>query len=275
MGKILKLEPSKILRSIKTLGMTGVLISLIALSGCSIDYTDGDHHRAAVYDRSYKSKSKSKTSSKRWQHIVEQGESLYSISVRYGRDFRELAALNNIEKPYTIVPGQKIFLDRRTYDTLNTKNDQTNSEKNTQKSTTQDAAGNNNIEIKQYVKPGKWIWPVYGKVMRPNDGQGKFNNGIDIAVKTTTPVRACAAGKVVYQGAGLKGYGKLIIIKHSEEYLSAYAHNDWLLVNEGQWVNQGQQIAYIGQQYEKKLHFQIRKNGKPVDPLVYLPNSST
>ena len=254
------------------LGLSSVLITL-CLSSCSLDYTDEPVRYAKVYDRSHKnSKNKSAQKERRWHHVVEQGESLYSIARRYNRDFREIAAINNVGEPYNIVPGQKIFLDRKTYKTLENTRNQASTENDTHSSSTDTAYKNYKKEQNQYVAPGDWIWPTRGNVATRFNSKSLFNNGIDIVVKTTTPVVASAAGKVVYQGAGLKGYGKLIIIKHSDEYLSAYAHNDWLLVNEGQWVTQGQKIAYIGQQYEKKLHFQIRKNGKPVDPLRYLPN---
>jgi lipoprotein NlpD len=116
----------------------------------------------------------------------------------------------------------------------------------------------------------EWIWPTKGKVL---EGFTESTKGIDIAGKPGQSVTASAAGKVVYSGAGLRGYGKLIIIKHNNTYLSAYAHNNKLLVKEGQTVTKGQQIAEMGNSDTSlvKLHFEIRKNGKPVDPLKYLP----
>jgi lipoprotein NlpD len=119
---------------------------------------------------------------------------------------------------------------------------------------------------------GDWLWPVDGKVISTfADGNGK---GIDIAGKAGDPVVATAAGKVVYAGSGLRGYGKLVIIKHDDSFLSAYAHNRQLLVNEGQSVSKGQKIAELGNTDadRPKLHFEIRRQGKPVDPLKYLPN---
>ena len=100
---------------------------------------------------------------------------------------------------------------------------------------------------------------------------------MDISGKIGQPVLASAAGKVVYSGTGLRGYGKLIIIKHNNAYLSAYAHNNKLLVKEGQTVSRGQVIAEMGKTDSKlvRLHFEIRKNGKPVDPLKYLPRISS
>jgi lipoprotein NlpD len=119
----------------------------------------------------------------------------------------------------------------------------------------------------------EWIWPAKGKVL---EGFSESTKGIDIAGKPGQSVTASAAGKVVYSGAGLRGYGKLIIIKHNNTYLSAYAHNSKLLVKEGQTVAKGQKIAEMGNTDASlvKLHFEIRKNGKPVDPLKHLPEVS-
>lgn len=115
-----------------------------------------------------------------------------------------------------------------------------------------------------------WGWPAQGKVIAPFSENAK---GVDISGKPGQPVLATAAGKVVYSGTGLRGYGKLIIIKHNKTYLSAYAHNREILVKEGEAVVKGQKIAEMGNSDSEqvKLHFEIRKQGKPVDPLRYLP----
>lgn len=122
----------------------------------------------------------------------------------------------------------------------------------------------------------EWSLPAQGKVI------GKFSEsanrkGIDIAGKLGQPVVASAPGKVVYSGSGLRGYGKLIIIKHNKTYLSAYAHNDKILVKEGQSVTRGQKIAEMGKTDtdQVKLHFEVRRLGKPVDPAKYLPVSKS
>lgn len=117
-----------------------------------------------------------------------------------------------------------------------------------------------------------WGWPSQGKVVGEfNDGAGNAK-GLDIAGKSGQAVNAAAAGKVVYSGSGLRGYGKLIIIKHNKTYLSAYAHNSQVLVKEGQSVAKGQKIAEMGDSDADrvKLHFEIRRYGKPVDPMKYL-----
>lgn len=122
----------------------------------------------------------------------------------------------------------------------------------------------------------EWGWPAQGKVV------GEFNEaaslkGVDIAGKSGQAVNAAAAGKVVYSGSGLRGYGKLVIVKHNKTYLSAYAHNSQILVKEGQNVSRGQKIAEMGDSDADrvKLHFEIRRFGKPVDPLKYLSDSSS
>jgi lipoprotein NlpD len=115
-----------------------------------------------------------------------------------------------------------------------------------------------------------WGWPAQGKILSSFSESAK---GVDIAGKAGQPVLATAAGKVVYSGTGLRGYGKLIIIKHNKTYLSAYAHNKEIFVKEGDAVNRGQKIAEMGDSDsdQVKLHFEIRRQGKPVDPLRYLP----
>jgi lipoprotein NlpD len=116
-----------------------------------------------------------------------------------------------------------------------------------------------------------WLWPTAGKLVAPYSEAG--NKGLDFAGKTGDPVLAAGDGKVVYAGAGLRGYGELVIVKHNATFLSAYAHNRKILVKEGQQVSRGQKIAEMGNTDADsvKLHFEIRKQGKPVDPAQYLP----
>ncbi len=117
-----------------------------------------------------------------------------------------------------------------------------------------------------------WVWPAGGKVLKNFDENGA-GKGLDIGGSKGQAIQAAAAGRVVYQGSGLRGYGQLIIVKHSDEYLSAYAHNDRIYVKEGDTVKRGQKIAAMGDSGSEQvmLHFEIRRNGKPVDPLKYLP----
>jgi lipoprotein NlpD len=117
-----------------------------------------------------------------------------------------------------------------------------------------------------------WVWPAKGKVIA---AYTEVSKGMDISGSLGLPVLAAASGKVVYSGTGLRGYGKLVIIKHNNTYLSAYAHNNSILVKEGQEVKKGQKIAEMGStdSEQVKLHFEIRKQGKPVDPSRYLPSA--
>ncbi len=119
----------------------------------------------------------------------------------------------------------------------------------------------------------QWQWPAQGPIIARFQGATGLNKGVDIAGDLGQPVLAAASGQVVYAGTGLRGYGKLLIIKHNDTFLSAYAHNDRLLVGEGDQVKAGQRIADMGSSGTSrvKLHFEIRREGTPVDPLNYLP----
>lgn len=121
--------------------------------------------------------------------------------------------------------------------------------------------------------PGRWLWPTEGRVVSSFSADDPARKGIDIGGRAGQPVLASAAGQVVYSGSGLIGYGELIIIKHSDRMLSAYAHNSKRMVSEGQQVTAGSQIAAMGtsDRNQALLHFEIRLNGSPVDPLRYLP----
>jgi lipoprotein NlpD len=122
-------------------------------------------------------------------------------------------------------------------------------------------------------KVSQWQWPVEGKIIEYFSNSKQGNKGIDLAGSRGTKIRASASGKVVYAGNALRGYGKLIIIKHNDDYLSAYAHNDQILVKEQQFINGGDYIAKMGDTDANKvmLHFEIRFRGKSVNPMRYLP----
>lgn len=223
------------------------------------------------------------------RHVVEQGETLYSIAWRYGRDYRELGNANDIAPPYRIQPGQVIRLDLRGRvpdDDSSAASSPRPAEKATgsrpepapkpEPAPTVTRKPDQDKELSrqnQTVSDINWRWPHVGTVIAKFSTSGKVNKGIDIAGDAGDPVKAAADGNVVYAGSGLLGYGNLIIINHNEHYLSAYAHNRRILVKEGETVKQGQTIAELGSSGtdDNKLHFEIRKNGNPVDPLPYLP----
>lgn len=232
------------------------------------------------------------------QYIVKKGETLYSIAWRANSDVRYLAKLNKIYSPYKIYPGQKIFLvakkptnsaeankNKTLHKKLN-KNSTLASEKSTKKtlaSTKKQAYGKNvggtkivekaspTSDFSQKIK--RWQWPVSGKVIEYFSNSLQGNKGINIAGRRGTKIKSAANGKVVYAGDALRGYGKLIIIKHNDDYLSAYAHNDQILVKEEQLIKRGDVIAKMGSTDASTvmLHFEVRFRGESVNPLKYLP----
>jgi lipoprotein NlpD len=128
-------------------------------------------------------------------------------------------------------------------------------------------------KLDQAKKIDRWLWPTRGRIVQKFSAVDQGNKGIDIAGQRGQSVVSSAAGTVVYSGNALRGYGNLVIIKHNDNYLSAYAHNDRLLVSEGQNVKAGQKIATMGSSGTSsvRLHFEIRYQGKPVNPKRYLP----
>lgn len=200
-------------------------------------------------------------------HQVRRGDTLYSIAWRYGRDYRELAKINNIRYPYLIKPGQRLQLKAQSGSRPAVAARATRAPARSAPAT---AASSPQRALQTRGTPN-WQWPLEGKLIGHFAGSG--GRGIDIQASHSAAVRAAADGVVVYAGDGLIGYGNLVIIKHNETFLSAYAHNRELLVNEQKSVKAGQRIAEIGSTGKKSrvLHFEIRKNGKPVNPLRYLP----
>jgi lipoprotein NlpD len=280
-------------------------------------------------------------------YTVKKGDTLYSIALDHGLEYRELAALNNIENPSRIRVGQQLRvaaaaaepvapaggaevkpiagggpvavrpLDEKPLqpapaavpreptlpaNTATLKRGPKGgklpySEENLALLKAQEK-GQESVPVavsappvapavapsekpadKAAEKPAgeiDWAWPAGGKVIGTytEGGDGALaSKGIDIAGKIGEPVQAAAAGKVVYVGSGLRGYGNLVIVRHSPVYLSAYAHNSRILVKEGQAVTRGQKIAELGDSDadQPKLHFEVRQQGKPVDPLKFLP----
>ncbi|WP_460803220.1 peptidoglycan DD-metalloendopeptidase family protein [Microbulbifer agarilyticus] len=213
-------------------------------------------------------------------HTVSKGETLYSIAWRYGKDFKELAAVNRIPVPYRIFPGQRLALAGRVPVAVSqppvktvaktkevTRKAPVKASKPAPKTVKRSSISDGNKNVT------KWRWPVRGRVLSRFQANDPLRKGVDIAGKKGESVQAAADGTVIYAGSALRGYGKLLIIKHNEEFLSAYAHNDKLLVGEGTKVRAGQRIAALGSSGTDRdmLHFEIRKNGQPVDPLAYLP----
>jgi len=259
-------------------------------------------------------------------YIVKRGDTLYSIALEHGADYRELAQLNKLDDPSKIRVGQELRLpsgeerpvaqvgaarpsreiESRPLDSNSTSSSPAQpvtdgsmktspkalrlpySEQNLASLSRGDARVETRPEAKpepkaEAAKPApaverdpeaiEFAWPARGRVMQ---GFSEPNNkGLDISGKPGDPVLASASGRVMYTGTGIRGYGKLIVIKHDNNFNSVYAHNREILVKEGQNVTRGQRIAELGDTDADvpKLHFEIRKSGKPVDPAKYLPPS--
>lgn len=190
-------------------------------------------------------------------YTVRKGDTIYSIAWAFNKDYRELAEINHLRN-YEIYVGQRLqmFSSR-------------------QKSSQHKFHGHKSqlqYHSSRTITTEDWRWPASGKVVKRYSPQLGNNRGINISGRYGEPVRAAAAGTVVYSGSRLHGYGKLIIIKHNASYLSAYAFNKVILVKEDQHVKAGQQIAEMGKNNSGQvlLHFEIRKDGKPVNPERYL-----
>lgn len=245
------------------------------------------------------------------EYRVEKGDTLYSIAFRYGLDFKTLAAWNGIDAPYTIYPGQNLRLREptgesvagRTAPAAERRGGVTTEplpesgvepdalpEKESAQASTRTATGRPSTpepesapEVRpkpeREPEPGPeagpldWQWPSDGPILSTFAPGDSSRNGIDIGGEPGTPVRAAAAGDIVYSGSGLIGYGELIIVKHDKALLSAYGHNRKRLVQEGDRVRAGQRIAEMGDTGAPRamLHFEIRENGSPVNPEKFLP----
>jgi lipoprotein NlpD len=285
------------------------IAALLFLAGCA------SHAPAPVVERGVPSKP---AAASKDFYTVKKGDTLYSIALDNGQDYKDVAAWNNLENPNRILVGQQLrvappdagaagtavakpigggVVESRSLDggpapaaASDTLKREPKAGKETYSDQAWAKAQNQNNAQGAAAKPAEparseapaaaaapaaadvtWAWPAGGKSIAGfNEAT---NKGVDIAGKLGEPVLAAADGKVVYSGSGLRGYGKLVIIKHDATFLSAYAHNNNILVKEGQSVIRGQKIAEMGNSDtdQVKLHFEIRRQGKPVDPTQYLP----
>lgn len=267
-----------------------VLVSMLA--ACS-----SIKHKAPVSERTVTDAAPSKPLDDRSYYVVKKGDTLYRIALDFGQSYQELVTWNHLANPNDIKVDQVLRVAPP------------NSAAKPGAQTAAIASNASGIETRQLAPPtppnktepngdkqpysdGKlaemkksdsaasedkgeaavaWMWPASGKVVAAFDESKK---GIDIAGKSGQAVVAAGAGKVMYAGSGIRGYGNLVIVKHTSTLLSAYAHNKKILVKEGQSVTKGQKIAEMGDSDADtvKLHFEIRQQGKPVDPLKFLPN---
>jgi len=292
-----------------------LLVAAVILAGCAsskqrapVVERSGAASKAAVAAETARAKAQRERDWRPAVHVVQKGETLYSIAFNYGFDYHELAELNGITDPNLISIGQQIRLfpgASRPVPVAESKSSEPaiKDQPKLVKYAYSEAA------VAQLAKPetadkpvvvapkpekvepkpkpeGKpaeesaevepdadieWSLPTQGKVIA-GFSEAANRKGVDISGKLGQPVNASAPGKVVYSGSGLRGYGKLVIVKHNSTFLSAYAHNDKVLVKEGQNVMRGQKIAEMGNTDadQVKLHFEVRRFGKPVDPAKYL-----
>ncbi len=240
-----------------------IVLASLLLAACSsrfVSYGDGRYSNKNKYDQS--------------QHTVRKGETLYSIAWQHGVDYRKVAGWNDISRPYTIFPGQKIKLTGiekkksapETKTKVVSKHGKMSASTDKKYTASQKNKNNKNTKI-------TWYWPTSGKIISRYSAKDPGKKGLDIEGRMGQPILAAASGEVVYSGNGLRGYGNLIIIKHNDIYFSAYAHNHNLFVKEAEKVKFGQKIADMGNSETSRpmLHFEIRRNGKPSNPLKYLP----
>jgi len=241
--------------------MRGLILAVLS----SVLFACAGHAPAPVTER-YQDSEQSPDS-----YRVNKGDTLFSVAFRYGKTVEQLSYYNKIKPPYTIFVGQKLVLNGpdKIPHTV------------TKKSTTKSAAKPKPVSkpLKKIKKPllkpddGSWYWPLASSAKISNKFvAGSSNKGIDLVAAAGSNVLAARGGVVVYAGSGLPGYGNLLIIKHDAQYLSAYAHNQRLLVREGESVNAKQHVAELGSTATNspKLHFEIRKDGRPVNPLLYI-----
>mgnify|MGYP006182994507 CR=1 FL=1 len=194
-------------------------------------------------------------------YTVKSGDTLYFIAWISDSEVSDLARINKLRPPYRLEVGQKLQLS---------------SSAASGRLTSTKRKSSNTVLAKSAPPPGAsrcWRWPTNGQIISRYSTADGGNKGIDITAKRGQPIYASAKGRVVYVGNQLRGYGNLIMIKHGEDFITAYAHNDTMLVNNAQDVKAGQKIATMGSTGTDTvmLHFQIRYRATALDPLRYLP----
>ena len=194
-------------------------------------------------------------------HVVERHQTFYRVCKTYGVDLKEVASLNRISDPSKIQTGQRIFIPgaKRVLKV---------------EIYIDDVVSEQGEKAKVAYRKLDLIWPVEGKINQGfEEAESRRHQGIDISSVLGAPIKASNAGTVIYSNNMIKGYGNLIILRHSEELVTVYAHNQMNLVEEGTWVDKGQIIGKVGQTGRTSgphLHFEVRKSNKAIDPLLFL-----
>ncbi len=296
---------------------SALIVALLLLAGCAstlkapvIERTQTGAKPAGQTSKSVIAKKTASEKSADWRpdsYIVKKGDTLYAIGLEYGFDYKDIARWNEITAPnYTIKVGQALKL-KAPAGTEN--NPVAMAAVSAPKPTPAPAPAATDATVVSAIKTEappqakpldepvsaateakpdvtkpaekiadenavEWGWPAVGKILTKFSDTSK---GLDISGSIGQPVLSAASGKVVYSGNGLRGYGKMVIIKHNTTYLSAYAHNSQIVVKEGQDVVKGQKIAEMGNSDTDSvmLHFEIRKLGQPIDPEKFLPANAT
>jgi lipoprotein NlpD len=212
-------------------------------------------------------------------YVVKKGDTLYRIALENGQSYRDIVTWNNLPNPNDIKvdqilrvappEGSGVIYSKRT----EVKNERRSEPKVENKNEPKEVTKlENKVEEVAPKVVLEWVRPTEGKIIARFE-EGK-NKGIDIAGKSGQAIYSAATGRVMYAGSGIRGYGNLVIVKHSNELLSAYAHTKTIVVKEGESVTKGQKIAEMGDTDSDivKLHFEIRRQGKPIDPLLFLPS---
>ena len=214
------------------------------------------------------------------KHVVQKGETLYAISRKYNLDITSLSRLNGLKLPYAINTGQVLELPSSIVASSSKgssksffKTSKSSAKVSKSKKTSASKAKRKNVST---YRKTKFVWPVNGSVVSNFGfvGQGRKNDGINIRAALGTNVKAADKGIVAYAGNELKGFGNLVLIKHNDGYITAYAHADKIYVKKGQRVLRGEKIATVGKTGSvntPQLHFEVRAGKKAVNPRQYLP----
>ncbi|WP_323017389.1 peptidoglycan DD-metalloendopeptidase family protein [Castellaniella sp.] len=249
--------------------LLAAVLSAVALAGCA-----SRSQRAPVADHSNASSASGTQAAARGTYVVRPGDTLYKIAQAHGMEVSRLSQLNNISNPTQLAIGQVLRLDSGTAQPSGASTTVATPVQTQPVETTPAAApaaaADTSAARASDASLVSWSWPANGKIIQ---GFSNTTKGIDIDGAIGAPVTAASDGKVMYAGNGVRGLGNLILLGHSNGFITAYAHNQTLLVKTGETVKKGAKIATIGQSdtTSPRLHFEIRRRGTPVNPLSYLP----
>ena len=279
--KIFRIElPSRMFpRQGRTALLCGLVLAAVGLAGCAASWeapVESRGHGATKYRPA-------RGSIRADYYRVRRGDTLYGIAWQRGVDYRLVAKWNGIRYPYRIYAGQTLRLKPPPKSRKPPTASQSVARPRPAAQPKPRAKAESKPATRPPSRPAKtkpaasrklaWRWPVRGRIVSSFKAGDPLRKGIKIAGRSGKPILAAESGKVVYSGSGLIGYGRLIIVKHNDKYLSAYGHNRKILVKEGDQVTKGKQIAEMGtaNNGDPILHFEIRRDGKPVDPARLLP----